>query len=339
MTSGGNSRGQVPPSGRREKVSSFWGLPPLEHKSIYELLERSKTPGLKDVFIDTDTYNEIDDQFALVHALLADKLNSELKVIGIGAAPFHNQSRDTRDYAHGMELSYQEIQNILRILDCGWKGPVYKGSTLTIDQNRNQPISSETSNGLCELVNQSYSETKPLYVLALGALTNIASAILMDPSIRGKMIVCTLGGLAADLQNFGEFNYQQDPASAQIVFASGVPIVHFAGYSVTDMLKTTQWELAANVRDKGEIGKFLYDRFVQYVPYFPGKSKTIWDFAPGAWVINPQWFISEVVHAPILTDDNMWIQYTENHPMRSIKWIDRDPIFNHFFLLLSQFTA
>ncbi|GIS64619.1 MAG: hypothetical protein CM1200mP3_08670 [Chloroflexota bacterium] len=74
----------------------------MEHKSIYELLERSKTPGpFKNVFIDTDTYNEIDDQFALVHALLADKLNSELKIIGIGAAPFHNQSRDTRDYAQG----------------------------------------------------------------------------------------------------------------------------------------------------------------------------------------------------------------------------------------------
>ena len=146
MTSEGNSRGQIPPSGRREKVSAFWGLPTLDHKSIYELLERSKTPGLKDVFIDTDTYNEIDDQFALVNALLADKLNSELKVIGIGAAPFHNQSRDTRDYAHGMELSYQEIQNILEILDCGWRGPVYKGSTFTIGQNRNHPISRETSN-------------------------------------------------------------------------------------------------------------------------------------------------------------------------------------------------
>ena len=69
MTSGGNSRGQIPPSGRREKVSSFWGLPPLEHKSIYELLERSKTPSLKDVFIDTDTYNEIDDQYAAAEAL------------------------------------------------------------------------------------------------------------------------------------------------------------------------------------------------------------------------------------------------------------------------------
>ena len=339
MVINGNSHGQVPPSGRREKVNPYWGLPPLNHSNIYDLLERSKAPGLKDVFIDTDTYNEIDDQFALVHVLLSEKIKSNLKVVGIAAAPFHNQTRDTRNYAHGMDLSYQEIQKILKILDCGWKGSLHKGSTLTIDQNDGRPVKSEAAYKLCELVRDGYTSENPLYVLALGALTNVASAILFDPSIRERMIVCSLGGLASDLQNFGEFNYQQDPTSAQIGFASGVPIIHFSGYSVTDILKTTQWELEANVKGRGDIGDFLYNRFIEYVPHFPGRSKTIWDLAPGAWIMNPEWFISEVIHTPILTKNNMWIQYSENHPMRSIKWIDRDPIFNDFFSLLTEFTS
>jgi len=320
--------------GPGDKIRPFMGLPEIDRSVLYGLLEHAKKKTIKDVFIDTDTYNEIDDQFALVHALLSQQCHSAINVVAIGAAPFHAPVRKTKNYSHGMELSYEEIQNILEILDCGWNGPTYKGSTLTMKQNDGKPITNESSVALCELANSHYSENNPLFILALGALTNIASAILMDPDIRSKVVVCSLGGLATNLQNFSEFNYEQDILAAQIVFASGVPIVHFPGFAVTDMLKTTKWELKANVKDKGNIGNFLYQRFIEFVPNCPGRSKTIWDLAPGAWVINPDWFVSEVLHTPILNDNGTWTIYSENHPMRSIKWLDRDPIFQHFFSLL-----
>ena len=322
--------------GPGNKVEPFMGLPKIERSVLYGLLEHAKTKGKKNVFIDTDTYNEIDDQFAIVQALLSQQLHSAINVVAISAAPFHNTVRKTEDYAHGMELSYKEIQNILEILNCGWSGPTYKGSTLTIKQNDGKSVTSESSVALCELANNHYSENDPLFILALGALTNVASAILMDPDIRSRVIVCSLGGLATNLQNFSEFNYEQDILAAQIVFASGVPIVHFPGFAVTDMLKTTKWELEANIKNKGQIGNFLYERFTEFVPDYRGRSKTIWDLAPGAWVINSDWFVSEVVHAPILNDNGTWTIYSENHPMRSIKWLDRGPIFQHFFNLLDD---
>ena len=340
---------QVHDSKARQNKVLYGGMSPVDHSEIHNLLDLPVTNGPKHVYIDTDAYNEIDDQFALVHALLADKLNSELKVVAIAAAPFHNQKRETsrytENYAHGMELSYQEILNVIKILDCGWDDPVYRGSTLTIAQNGGNPVQSDAATGLVYLVNEKYSEMNPLYVLALGALTNISSAIRMAPSIRKKMVVCTIGGLASSLQHFKEFNYRQDFSAARILFASGVPIVHFgylstqSGFSVADTLKTTQWELEANVKDKGKIGLFLYNLFVDLITYFPGRSKTIWDFAPGAWVLNPDWFISEVISTPVLNEKNMWTQCSGNHPMRTIKWIDREPIFNHFFELLSKHTS
>ena len=333
------SHQQVPPSGRVNKVEPFMGLPEIERTLIYKLLETSNKKSVKKVFVDTDTYNEIDDQFALVQLLLSQILCSSVEVVAIAAAPFHNQSRNTDNYGQGMELSYKEIQNILNVLDCGWDGPIYKGSSLTLKQNNANFVTSESATALCELVHKNHSENDPLFVLALGALTNIASAILMDPDIRSKIVVCSLGGVSTNLQNFGEFNYQQDNLAAQITFSSGVPIIHFPGFSVTDILKTTKWELDANVKNRGEIGKFLYDRFNEYVPYYPGRSKTIWDLAPGAWLINPDWFVSEVIHAPILNDNGTWTIYSENHPMRSIKWIDRDPIFHHFFGLLEKYES
>jgi hypothetical protein len=53
-------------------------------------LEKLQPPdGKIRMVIDTDTYNEIDDQFAVVHALLSPE---RLSVEGIYAAPFFNQS-------------------------------------------------------------------------------------------------------------------------------------------------------------------------------------------------------------------------------------------------------
>ena len=64
------------------------------------------------VVLDTDTYNEIDDQFALVQMLLS---KDRFDVEAIYAAPFFNARADSP--AHGMELSYQEILRLLERLN------------------------------------------------------------------------------------------------------------------------------------------------------------------------------------------------------------------------------
>ena len=55
---------QVKPSGQNIAAIPFSGLPEIPHETIFNLLSTpsSKTP--KKIIIDTDTYNEIDDQFA-----------------------------------------------------------------------------------------------------------------------------------------------------------------------------------------------------------------------------------------------------------------------------------
>ena len=74
--------------------------------------------------LDTDTYNETDDQFALVYALLSPE---RLQVEAIYAAPFHN--RRSTGPGHGMELSYQEILRLLDELQPPAEVPVELGST------------------------------------------------------------------------------------------------------------------------------------------------------------------------------------------------------------------
>ncbi|MCK5465575.1 MAG: hypothetical protein KAI95_21250, partial [Bacteroidales bacterium] len=73
--------------------------------------------------LDTDTYNEIDDQFAVVYALLSkEKLNVE----ALYAAPFSNSRSDGP--GDGMEKSYEEILRLLDRLGIEPDGFVFKGS-------------------------------------------------------------------------------------------------------------------------------------------------------------------------------------------------------------------
>lgn len=321
------------PTSRINKVKPFMGLPALPVQDIYGLLESSKTHKRKKLLIDTDTYNEVDDQFAIVHAVLCHEMESKVDLLGITAAPFHNVKRSTKSYGHGMELSYIEIKNILNLLDTQWDGSVRAGSEIPIKLSDKAYVDSPAAREICQIAISQCSRADPLYVVSLGALTNVASAVLMEPSIRSKIVICTMGGLALNVPNFNDANYEQDMEAAQIVFASGAPVVHFPGYSVTDLLSTTRWELEANIFGVAEIGDFLYQRFMEYVDDFPGSSKPIWDLAPGAWVMDPTWFVSKVIHTPILNNNNTWSTYTDNHPMRTVKWLDRDSIFRHFFEL------
>ncbi len=88
-------------------------------------LERLRPPaGRVRMVLDTDTYNETDDQFALVHALLSPE---RLAVEAVHAAPFHNARSDGP--GHGMELSYQEILRLLERLGRSADGFAFRGST------------------------------------------------------------------------------------------------------------------------------------------------------------------------------------------------------------------
>lgn len=103
------------------------------------LLKRLRAPqGKVDVVLDTDTYNEVDDQFAVAYMVASeDKLN----IKGIYLAPFRNEKAETP--AIGMEKSYQEIGNILTLCKReDLKALVHRGSEqFLLDENT--PVESE----------------------------------------------------------------------------------------------------------------------------------------------------------------------------------------------------
>jgi hypothetical protein len=282
--------------------------------------------------LDTDAYNEIDDQYAIVHALLSPE---RLSVEAIYAAPFHND-RSTGP-GDGMEKSYDEILELLKRLDINPDGFVFRGSTEYLP-NSETPVESEAARDLVKKAMAS-PDDDPLYVVAIGAITNVASAILMEPEIIKKIVIVWLGGNALNWTNNHEFNFQQDVPAAGIIFDCGVPLIHIPCMGVTTHLRTSIPEMETWVKGRGAIGDYLFESFRNYTDDPLGWSKEIWDVATIAWLLNPDWVPTHLVHSPEVNGTKIWGANRDRHMIRSAFYIHRDPIFRDLFRKLADHAA
>ena len=287
-------------------------------------------PGRLRMVLDTDTYNEVDDQFALVYALLSPE---RLSVEAVYAAPFHN-SRSSGP-ADGMTKSYDEIVRILEKMNRSPGNFVYKGATGYLPAS----LEPQRSSAALDLIERAMAspDDDPLYVLAIAAITNVASAILIEPRIIEKIMVVWLGGHALHWRNTREFNLMQDVQAARIIFDSGVPLVHIPCMGVTTHLLTTMSELNDYVLGRSDIGNYLVDIVGAYEQDHVGWSKVIWDIATVAYMNNDQWMETELVHSPIVTDQLTWSVDHARHFIRYVHYIHRDPVFRDLFRRLALF--
>ena len=94
-----------------------------ELTETFRLKQLEPPTGTIRMVLDTDNFNEVDDQFALAYAVLSkEKLNLE----AVYAAPFNN-SRASGP-GDGMEKSYQEILKILKMLNVPSENFAFRGS-------------------------------------------------------------------------------------------------------------------------------------------------------------------------------------------------------------------
>lgn len=272
--------------------------------------------------LDTDTYNEIDDQFALVYALLSPE---RLTVEAIHAAPFHNDRSDGPE--DGMEKSHAEILRLLSRLGRAPEGFVYKGARAWLPA-ADRPLPSEAAE---DLIRRSREGTQPLYVVAIGAITNVASALLMDPTLGERIVLVWLGGHVVHWPDTNEFNLQQDLHAARIVMDGRVPLIRLPCADVVDHLLTTQPEIEHHCRGRGAIGDYLADIYAGFYRDHYGRSKVIWDIAAVAWLVNPAWVPTVLRHSPVLEDTKRWSLDPRRPLIREAVAVDRDAILGDLF--------
>ena len=276
-----------------------------------------------DMVLDTDTYNEVDDQFALAYALRSDE---RLNVKAVYAAPFFNARASSP--GDGMEKSYDEILKVLEVMK--YKAPngfVKKGSKRYL-----RSVSTPCENDATyDLIDKAMAAEDSLYVVAIGALTNIASAILIEPQILKKIIVVWLGGHALHWPDTAEFNLKQDVPAANVIFDSRVPLVLLPCRGVTSHLSTTVPELEKYIGDASPIGAYLTQIVRESAGEAPARSKVIWDIATIAYLINASWIQTRVVSSPRVSSQMTWDFDETRHSIKYAYGVDRDAIFADMF--------
>ena len=213
-----------------------------------QYLRNLEVPQLPiDVVLDTDAYNEIDDQFAIAYLLKSEGL----RTLALYAAPFFNNNSTSPE--DGMERSYDEIGKLLALM--GKECPTYRGSRTYLPDEKT-PVESPAARDLVDRA-MKYSPEKPLYVVAIGAITNVASALLLEPSIAENIVIVWLGGHAHHFHDTTEFNMVQDIAAARVVFNSGAPLVQLPCAGVVSAFAVSKQELEHFLMDKNPLADYL----------------------------------------------------------------------------------
>ena len=306
------------------------------NKKIISEEERQKLleprAGKIKVVMDTDTFNEIDDQFAIIQMMLSsDRLNVE----AIYAAPFSMNERSDHP-KKGMELSYDEILRLLKRINIEPDNFVFKGVCEYVGPSK----IARDAPAVDDLISKAKASTPedPLYVIAIGAISNVSSALIKAPEIIDRIVVVWLGGNSIYWSHSQDYNLKQDVGGAQILFDCGVALVMIPCAGVTSHLHSTVPEIEKYIEPHGEIGKFLAMRFKEYSDDHKGWSKEIWDMAAVAWVLNDEWAPSDLISSPILTDNMTWSVDNQRHSIRYVKAINRDAILKDFIEKLEKFN-
>ena len=290
--------------------------------------------GPVDVVLDTDTYNEIDDQFALSYLLRSEE---KLHTVGLTAAPFFNENSSSP--ADGMERSYQEILHLLDLLRRReLEALTYRGSTTYLPDEKT-PVDSDAARFMAELADR-YSPQHPLYIVAIGAITNVASAMLLNPAMKDNCVVVWLGGHARDYGTL-EFNMMQDIAAARVVMLSGVPFVQLPCKGVVDIFHVSKPELEYWLKGRSALCDYLVAHTVEAAEsYAKGRpwSRVIWDVTTIGWLLNEdgRFMSSRLIHAPVPEYDGRYAADDSAPVICYVDHINRDALAEDLFTKLAR---
>lgn len=304
----------------------------VSHMTYNQYIKNLMVPDCRiDAVLDTDAYNEIDDQFAIGYMLAhSEKINT----LGICAAPFFNSNSTSA--ADGMIKSYDEILKLLRLAGReDMFDRVYRGSASYLP-DENTPVESEAADYMAKLANE-YSPENPLYIVAIGAITNVASAILKNPDMKENCVVVWLGGHSTHMP-FGasEFNMVQDIAAARIIMGCGVPFVQLPCYGTVDKFTVSKPELIYWLKGKNPLCEYLADNTIAAADsYAEGKpwTRPVWDVTAVAWLLNDgeRFMMEKLIPSPIPEYDRTYSFDRERHMIRYVYSINRDALFEDLF--------
>ena len=236
------------------------------------------------VVLDCDTKNEVDDQFAIAHALGLPPGTLDMR----GVVSVHNTT------AHGpasRDIYQEEAERVVAL--CESETPCVPGAEHPME-DRQTPVESE---GLGLLVEE--ARRGPLTIIATGPATDVASLLLVAPELRENIRVVWLGGFG-DEESYGRFNMggelngRADIASWRVLFGESMELLQVPGWSGPHKVLVEAASFAEELRMLGRsVADYLAEILLEWVTDYDGNidpqgQKIIWDVACVSAVADPE---------------------------------------------------
>jgi inosine-uridine nucleoside N-ribohydrolase len=282
------------------------------------------------VIIDTDAKNEADDQFAIVHALLSPSL----EVRGLIAAHFGTSRSD-----RSMEESREEIDLLLDLMGLQ-QVTVANGASTGIPDERT-PLDSAGAQ-LIIAESKLATASEPLFVAFLGPLTDMASAILLDPDIVERdIVVIWIGGVGyGGVETYPgvEFNLRNDIAAANVVYDSGITVWQVPS-NVYSQVSVSYTELEEKIGGTSKLADYLIDQMVEWNRTFwpePIESRSLGDSPAISLMLYPRGGNFRVVPAPRFGQQGHYLPGS-GHPVRVVEAVDVRFLLEDMFAKIRRF--
>ena len=294
-------------------------------KEFYRYVSNHKKDKIN-LILDTDTYNECDDQFALSYLIKSKGL---FNIEAITVAPYSHTKRDltVRD---GQELSYNEILKICNWLNFDTNNKVFKGSMDYIQNGYDEK--NDAVNKIIEIA----LKNNKTYILGIGAITNIALAIKKEQKIVNKIEIIWLGGNELGYEDNLEYNFRQDVEAVKIVFESKVKLTILPCKEIVSELRIDINTLKKYLENKSELCNYLIERFYNDGYHGVQESRVIWDISVIAYMINKKWFKTKQISCPNVRENTSYEVTNNKHNITFVTKLDRNKIYEDLFNKLGE---
>lgn len=261
----------------------------------------------------TDCGAEVDDQWALSHLALSP----EFALQGIVT---------THDGEHeflappAAETSAQVAQEVLDHLTLQSQPTIIAGSSKALT-HKSTPLPNSGVDFILE-TSRAYTPGQRLTVVVIGAATDVASALLIDPGVAQRIEIVAMG-FKRWPDGDDPFNVKNDISAWQVLLESQVPIVVGDTTVTARHLRMTRTRAQADFSSYGVSGRYLADLLVSWIDSNGDLCRAvsgdllswpIWDEVIVAYLLALTY--CEVYARPILRD-NMTFEHPKDAPVIS----------------------
>ncbi len=208
-----------------------------------------RTP--RPVLMLTDCGVDMDDQWALAHLALSPEFHL------VGVVTTHAPTLA----APAAETSARVARDVLDHLPLRFRPPVIPGSSMPLAGRKPQP-----NPGVDFLLRRSrpHSPERRLDLLLTGAATDVASALLIDPSLADRIRVIAMG-FNNWPQGTDPFNVKNDVTAWQVLLASRAPVVVGDTAVTNRYLRMTREKARELFYSRGAPGVYLANILISWL--------------------------------------------------------------------------